>query len=139
MTMKVYIDSDVILDVLIARDPHALNSAKVISLCEERKIQGFTSSIAILNVAYVLGKSKLPLIKSHIQLIKSILKIQPTTAKDIDYALDSEFNDFEDAVQSSVALSKKLEYIVTRNFKDYKSSEVPAITPEQFLKVLSKK
>lgn len=136
MKAKVYVDSDIILDVLIARNPHALNSAKVMSLCEMKKIQGYTSSISLLNVAYVLGKSKLELVKEPIEMIKTLIKVLPTTGKDVDYALSSKFKDFEDAVQSSVAINKGLEYIITRNTKDYKESEIEALTPEQFLKIV---
>lgn len=133
MKQKVFIDSDVLLDVLIAREPHAIKSAEVVNLCEQKKIQGYTSSIAILNIAYVLGKSKLATVKNQIKLVSELIKVLPTTNNDIEWALESEFLDFEDAVQNSVANRKGLDILITRNIKDYKASTITVHTPESFL------
>lgn len=133
MQKRVFIDSDVILDVLLARDPFAINSAKVLNLCEISQIQGFTSTTTLLNTAYVLGKSKMTAVRAPLLLIRDLIQVLSITPEDINYGLLSDFLDFEDSVQSSVALNANLEFIITRNVKDYITSEVKAITPEQFL------
>ena len=133
MKPKIFIDSDILLDVLIAREPHAIKSAEVINLCELNKVKGYTSSNAILNIAYVLGKSKLANVKKQIKLISELIEVLPTTNKDIEWALESEFKDFEDAVQNSVAARKGLSVLVTRNVKDYKVSKLSVHTPKSFL------
>ncbi len=134
-----FIDTDVIIDFLIDRKPHSRKAAVIFTLIEQKKIRGYASSLTFGNLYYVLRK-----IESHnkvksklgsLSQIIGILKVEEQTIKD---ALASDFPDFEDSIQYYSALdSKKIDVIITRNIKDYKKSDIPVMTPGDYLKTAS--
>jgi predicted nucleic acid-binding protein len=131
-----FIDTDVIIDFLIDRKPYSREAAIIFTLVEQKKLKGFSSSLTFSNLYYVLRK-----IESHNRVISKldslskmvgILKVEEQTIKN---ALTSGFSDFEDSIQYFSAVnSKKIDVIITRNIKDYKKSEIPVMTPGDFLK-----
>ena len=134
-----FIDTDVIIDFLIDRKPFSREAAIIFTLIEQKKLKGFSSSLTFSNLYYVLRK-----IESHNRVISKldslskmvgILKVEEQTIKN---ALASGFPDFEDSIQYFSAVdSKKIDVIITRNIKDFKKSEIPVMTPEDFLKTAS--
>ncbi len=133
---NVLIDSDVILDYFIDREPFAEHAAKVISLCDSNEIRGFVTPVMYSNVYYILRN-----IASHAQVIDKLYKLSTFTEvlvidkNIIMQSLKSGFRDFEDALQNYSAEShKKIDVILTRNVKDYKQSSLAVMTPEQYLK-----
>jgi predicted nucleic acid-binding protein len=133
---KVLIDTDVILDFFFDRDPFVEFAAEIFNLCEENKIIGFATPVIICNVYYLLRKSaKHEII---IEKIKQLLNIIDIVKMDKDVvlgALNSNFKDFEDALQNFSAIeNKEINIILTRNVKDYKKSELAVLTPETYLK-----
>jgi predicted nucleic acid-binding protein len=135
MKDHVFIDTDVLLDVLAARQEFLIGSSKIISLCEEKKIIGYTSAICIVNCIYLLERLKIQDIKASISSLSKIVTILPCTSKDIDDSINSKFKDIEDGIQNAIAEnSGKCKTIITRNFKDYASSKLEIFTPNQYLK-----
>ena len=134
-----FIDTDVIIDFLIDRKPFSREAAIIFTLIEQKKLKGFSSSLTFSNLYYVLRK-----IESHKKVISKldslskmvgILKVEEQTIKN---ALASGFPDFEDSIQYfSAADSKKIDVIITRNIRDFKKSEIPVMTPGDFLKTAS--
>ena len=134
-----FIDTDVIIDFLIDRKPFSREAAIIFTLIEQKKLKGFSSSLTFSNLYYVLRK-----IESHNRVISKleslskivgILKVEEQTIKN---ALASGFPDFEDSIQYFSAVdSKKIDVIITRNVKDFKKSEIPVMTPGDFLKTAS--
>ena len=134
-----FIDTDVIIDFLIDRKPFSREAAIIFTLIEQKKLKGFSSSLTFSNLYYVLRK-----IESHNRVISKldslskmvgILKVEEQTIKN---ALASGFPDFEDSIQYFSAVdSKKIDVIITRNIKDFKKSEIPVMTPGDFLKTAS--
>jgi predicted nucleic acid-binding protein len=132
---KAFIDTDVILDFMIAREPFAMDAARIFSLSEKNEISICTTGLVFSNSYYVLRK-----IGPHKKVIEKLTQL----AKLIDViglpkvaviqALGSEFGDFEDALQHYAALSENVKVIVTRNIKDYKHSQLAVLTPDQYLK-----
>jgi predicted nucleic acid-binding protein len=137
MIFKVFIDSDIILDVLSKREPFYDPAAVLFSLIEKGKIAGYTSPIVFSNVHYVLRKrvSKKVTIDS-LRYLKSLIQILPLDNRSIELALDSEFNDFEDAIQYFCAEQNDINYIITRNKIDYKKAEITILTAKEFLSML---
>jgi len=133
---KIFLDSDVILDVLLRRPEFHLPAANLIALADNKQFTFITSSIAFFNVHYFLDKfdkaNKLQLLTGLRSLV-SIIEVGETT---IDQALRSDFNDIEDAAQFYSAKKAGADFIITRNVKDYKQSTIPVLTAEQFLKTL---
>jgi len=134
MKQNVFIDTDVIFDVLSSRQEHFIESSKILKLCEDTTINGFTSSIVIVNCNYLMEKFKIDDRVRKIKVLNTLLHVLPCTSADIKSAVDSSFKDFEDAVQDSIAnRSKKCKTIITRNSKDYAESKLEVLTPAQFL------
>lgn len=132
--MKIFVDSDVILDVLLERTGFEF-SKELLSHIEEKRFIAVTSPIVFTNSFYIISKlkneKKAWISLQKLRLIFSLTKI---SQKNIDKALASEFDDFEDAVQYYAALEEKVDFLVTRNKKDYNTaSELPIMSPEEFL------
>jgi predicted nucleic acid-binding protein len=136
MKDKLFIDSDIILDIALSRDPHYLSSSIIVSLAELKILDGYTSSIVISNLYYILRK-----LESHkiavdfIIKLRLIIKILPVTYEIIKLALESKFKDFEDALQYYTALLNNIDYLITRNVKDYTRTEIKVHTPDEYIKL----
>ncbi len=134
--IDLFIDTDVIIDYITDRKPFSDNAEKLFALIENKKIKGHTSSLCFSNLYYLL-RQKLSRSKS-ISLLKDlagILNILKVDEDSILQALDSDFKDFEDAIQYYTASDyKRIDVIVTRNIKDYKHSSLPVMTPDTMLK-----
>lgn len=135
--MVVLIDTNVLLDFLLGRDPYFSNADKIIKLCAEQKIQGFMAAHSIPNMFYILRKDMSVETRREVLLnLCDILAIQAIDSVKVIAALkNSAFIDLEDCLQSDCAEEIKADYIVTRNIKDFEISEIPAILPEDFLKL----
>lgn len=135
---KAFIDTDVILDFLIAREPFAVDAARIFSLSENKKISICTSGLVFSNAYYVLRKlgTHKKVVEKLTQLTR-LIDIIGLSKTAVMQALDSEFSDFEDALQHFAALADGVKVIVTRNTKDYKRSQLAVLTPDQYLKARS--
>lgn len=134
--MDIFLDTDVIIDYLTDRQPFAEKAEKVLALIENNKIKGYTSSLCFSNLYYLLRQQfthyrSVSLLKDLTGLL-GILKVDEDI---IQSALESNFKDFEDAIQYFTAIThKRLDVIVTRNTKDYRNSKLPVMTPETLVK-----
>ncbi len=131
--MRVLIDTNVILDVWLAREPFWRDSAKLLGKIEQKEIDGVICPTTVTTLHY-LGKKVFGDQKAR-KLIKSLLEISKigTVSKgSFKKALESEINDFEDAVIESVAIIEGVDFIATRNLKDFKKSRVEAREPACF-------
>ena len=134
---KVFVDSDIILDLLAKREPFYQYAAELFSLVEKGKITAHVSPIIITNLHYVLCKlkTKVQAIKS-LQKLKLLVKILPIDEKIVELALASDFKDFEDAIQYYTAKENGIDYLLTRNKKDYKKAVITVMTAEEYLEIL---
>lgn len=135
----ILIDTDVILDFFFDREPHSEYAAQVLSLCEEQKIKGFVTPVAISNIYYLLKKiGKHALIIEKLKQLLIIVDIAEMDRTIVLNALNSQFKDFEDALQNFSAIENgKIKVILTRNIKDFKKSALAVMTPETYLKALT--
>ncbi|MDR0586443.1 MAG: PIN domain-containing protein [Treponema sp.] len=140
MKEKLFFDNDIILDVSIRRDELLKNDVndaiKLINLVEADEYKGYTSTVIFTNTYYIQKK-----LKDHntsinfLKKLRLILTVLNVDDKIIQKALESGFNDFEDAVQYFTAVENKMDYIITRNIEDYKKSTIKVYTPSQYLKI----
>ena len=135
----IFIDTDVIIDFLIDREPHSREAAIIFTLIEQKKLKGYVSSLTFSNLYFVLRK-----IESHnkviakLDSISRLLTILKVDQQIIKFAIASGFPDFEDSIQYNCALGyKKIDVLITRNIKDYKGSQIPVMTPAVYLKMVS--
>jgi len=132
---NVFIDTDVIVDFLTDRKPVSLESAKIFSLIDQKKIKGCVSSLSFSNLYYVLRKfGTHKKVISSLQELSDMVDILKVDSDIVKSALSSDFKDFEDSIQYFAAQEhKKIDCIITRNIKDYTDSSLPVMTPELFL------
>ena len=135
---RILIDSDVILDFVFDREPFVEYSAKILNLCYLEKVSGFITPIIFSNINDMIQKEKSRKdLKSILNDLIQITDVVNFSKNSIREALNSDFNDFEDALQNFSAEQNKIDIIVTRNIKDYKHSNVPVMNPENFLKTFN--
>ena len=141
--MKILIDTNVILDVLCDRTDFVESSSKIWKLCEVEKIDGYISALSIPNIVYILRKELTPEKTQQIieqlfmifHIVTGILLLQKKTTK-MAYILaitNMKTSDNEDAIQMVCAQRMKVDFIVTRNIKDFIESKVPAMKPDELL------
>ena len=131
---KIFIDSDIILDLLAKREPHYIFAAKLFTLIDQRKIIGFTSPIVFANLHYLLKKntSNSTALK-NLRKLKTLINILSVDERVIEQALNSDFSDFEDAIQYFTAVNNGISLLLTRNKSDYKKSKISNASAEEYL------
>ena len=135
---SVLIDTDILLDFFFDRAPFANYATKIIDLCEKKKLKGYTTPVIISNLYYLLRKTaKHDIIIEKIKQLLTIISIIKMDKEAVLNALNSDFKDFEDALQNYSAIEYgSIKIILTRNIKDFKKSELAILTPETYLKGL---
>lgn len=134
MKHRLFIDINVLLDVLSNRQPHFAASAMIWDAVENHLVQGSVSPNSITTLYYLMRK-----LSGHadsmkgIRLICDIFDIPSLDKSIIQKAINASWSDFEDAVQHETALLAKATVIVTRDIRHYRQASVPVMTPEEFL------
>lgn len=131
---KIFVDTDVILDLLARRIPHFHFSAVLFTFAEMKKLELYTTPLIIANTFYILRKQLgNESAKNVLRKLRILLHIIDSTESIIDKALNSDFSDFEDAIQYYTALEYGIPVILTRNIRDYKKASIVVQTPESYL------
>lgn len=134
MKMTIFVDTDIILDLLTKRDPFYQSAARLFSLVERGEMKACVSSLTFANLFYILRKELSG--KKAVDVLKKLRQLVTVLAVDdkiIGQALDGGFNDFEDAIQYQTALSKEVPWLITRNVRDYRKPVITVCTAEEFL------
>lgn len=137
--MTVLLDTDILIDVGLSREPFFDSSAKVVDLCEKHAINGYIAWHTLSNFYYLISSSSGKAItKRFLSDLLKFIEVSPTGKTNAQKALLMDVPDFEDALQISAAIECKADFIITRNTKHYKKSQIKAITPEEFIKSINK-
>lgn len=132
--MKVLFDTNIVLDVLLKREPFYTSASQLMSKVEQQEIEGYLSATTITTVFYLLAKSLDKNSAQHyLKLILQLFQIAAVNQIVIEQAVLSNFRDFEDAVLYQAAKQAQCEMIITRNLNDFKLASIPVMTAEQFL------
>jgi predicted nucleic acid-binding protein len=136
VTKNLFIDSDIILDLLAERPLFYDDAAKIFSWAYKKKIELYTTAVVLANVFYILrkvnGNNKS---KEQIKDLRLLVKVLSIDENIVDMALSSKFNDFEDGLQYYTAKEQNLFGIITRNLKDYKIKDIVIKTSKEFAKI----
>ncbi|VAW73398.1 hypothetical protein MNBD_GAMMA10-2718 [hydrothermal vent metagenome] len=128
--MKILFDTNIILDVLLNRKEFVENSANLIGMVENNNLDGYLCATTITTLDYLISKAtNRKQAKIEIQKLLTLFKIADVNSTVLRLSINSEFDDFEDAVQYYSAECCKAEGLVTRNTKDYRKAELPIYTP----------
>lgn len=135
--MKILIDTNVILDVLCNRAEFVEDSLRVFKYCEVKRITGCISALSIPNIVYIMRKElNSEKTKEILTTLTSLFDVVDLRETDILKAVELDFCDYEDALQSVCASRAGVDYIVTRKIKDFKNSKVIAIRPSELFEIL---
>jgi len=136
MNKKIFIDSDIILDLLAKRDSYYDNAAQIFTLAYEKKIKLFTTAVVLANVFYILRKIRgSEEAKLQLKNLRLLIHSLPITESIIDMALNSKFNDFEDGLQYFTAKENNISTILTRNTADYKVKDIMIQSPDVYIRM----
>lgn len=133
--MKILIDTNIILDYLLEREPFFKDSETLFNIISENKVTAYVSATTLTDIFYIARKQTKSIDKAR-QAILFILKVMEVCSVDrtvIEIALQSGLKDFEDAVQVASAISQGLDAIVTRNSKDFVNEVIPILTVNDLL------
>ncbi|MFB3389509.1 type II toxin-antitoxin system VapC family toxin [Flavobacterium sp. LAR06] len=132
--MNLFLDTNVLIDLIDQREPFYNDIAVIASMAENKEFKLAASSLSFVNTVYVVSRSiEEKLVLEALKKFRIICDVANIDEIVIDKSLISSFNDFEDAVQYFSALHHKSDIILTRNKKDFKNSEIPTMTPSEFL------
>jgi predicted nucleic acid-binding protein len=136
--MRLFWDTNIILDLLGERVPFYESAAKIATLADERKLSITVSTLSYSTVFYVLKKyENTETVKDKLRKFKIISSICAMDEEIIDKGLNSDFKDFEDALQYFCALKSNCDVLITRNSADFKTAQIPIMTTEQYLASLN--
>jgi predicted nucleic acid-binding protein len=136
--MRVFVDTNVLLDVLARREPHFTDAARLWSLAESGQIRASVSSISFVNTYYVIRKaSGRKKAADALRLLRDVFEPIAADSQILNQALDSRLADFEDAVQYFCALRGQADCLVTRNPDDFPKRPLPILSAAEFLALLA--
>ncbi|MCM1047205.1 MAG: PIN domain-containing protein [Clostridiales bacterium] len=135
MVNRILIDTNVLLDYLLTREPFYEDALKIVQACVEGTIKGCIAAHSISNMFYILRKDYN--VKERRETLSNLCSIFDVEGIDkvklLSGLQNGDFSDFEDCLQMECAKAYGAEYIVTRDVNDYKSSEIKAILPKDYL------
>ena len=137
--MKLLIDTNVVLDVLLRREPFSKTAAEVLNLTQRDDVQEYVSASAITDIYYIANKQMKDrdAVRDLLKRLLMIVSVAAVSEREIQNALNLAWGDFEDSVQYSVALLNKMDGIVTRNPSDYQEANMRIWLPEQALELFA--
>lgn len=135
--MRVLIDTNIVMDVLLARRPFVESASRIFSLVEQSKIEASLCATTVTTVDYLLTQSlSRDEARQALRGLLDLFKIAPVNRSVIEKALRSKIEDFEDAVLEQAACLVGAEAIITRNTKDFGRSSIKALDPAELLSTL---
>ncbi len=135
MVTKVFIDTNIVIDILEKRMPYCTYATNLLQLASEGHVSLFATTLTFANALYVarpkIGKSQAMAVLSK---MRKFINVAPSTQTEFDKSFDSDCPDFEDALQYYSAEAVDADFIITRNEKHFRFSSIPVMTAEEFLK-----
>lgn len=132
---KLFLDTNIILDLLAHRMPFYTEAAELFSMADKKEIKLSISSLCLADTHYILSKQNPDLeVRKILRKFKVLVNVLPLDDKIADLALNSEFRDFEDAIQYYTAIENDQDLIITRNQQDFRDSKIPIMTAGEFIK-----
>ncbi|EPR71829.1 type II toxin-antitoxin system VapC family toxin [Cyclobacterium qasimii] len=131
---RILVDTNVVLDLLGKRESFLKEAQELFTLGDKGKVKLFVSALTFANTYYILSQQlKVSSARKVLRQFKVLVEVVPIDDKVIELALDSEFKDFEDAIQYYSAIENGVRIIITRNQKDFKHSKIPVLSAKEYL------
>jgi predicted nucleic acid-binding protein len=137
---NIFLDTNIVLDLLAYRMPFYTEAAKLFSLADKKQLKLSISALCIADSNYILSKQHPEMeVRKVLRNFKVLVNVLPLDDKISELALNSDFKDFEDAIQYFTAIENGQDLIITRNQQDFKESKIPVMTAGEFIKTLKQK
>jgi predicted nucleic acid-binding protein len=136
--INILLDTNIVIDLLASRYPFYAEAAELFSLADKKSVKLSVSALSLANTHYIVSKfTNDQEARKILRNFKVIVDVLPLDNKVVDLALNSDFKDFEDAIQYFTAIENDQKLIVTRNKSDFKDSKIPVMTASEFLKSIT--
>ena len=137
--MKLLIDTNIVLDVLLQREPFCRTATEVLNLAQRNDVREYVSASAITDIYYIANKQMKDrdAVRDLLKRLLMVVSVAAVSEREIQNALNLAWGDFEDSVQYSVALLNEMDGIVTRNPSDYQEANMRIWLPEQALELFA--
>jgi predicted nucleic acid-binding protein len=137
---RLFLDTNIVLDLLAYRMPFYTDAAELFSLADKKKLILSISSLCLADTHYILARQNPGLeVRKILRKFKVLVTVLALDDKIADLALNSEFKNFEDAIQYFTAIENEQELIITRNQADFKDSKIPVMTAGEFIRSIEEK
>ena len=131
---SVFLDSDIVLDFYVKREPHHEAALRLFTHLRRSKTRCYTSPVVMANVYYMLTKIEdLKYALDKLRRLRKLVSVAPLNESIIDAALSFPFKDFEDSIQFHCAMQNGIKTIITSNIKDYPKDQLKVADPGQYL------
>jgi predicted nucleic acid-binding protein len=132
---NIFLDTNIVLDLLAHRMPFYTEAAKLFSLADKEKIKLSISALCLAYSNYILSRQHPEMeVRKVLRKFKVLVNVLPLDDKISDLALNSDLKDFEDAIQYFSAIENEQDLIIARNQSDFKESKIPIMTAGEFIK-----
>jgi predicted nucleic acid-binding protein len=131
---KIFLDSDVLLDLFIEREPHHTIAQRLLTALKRKGLKCYTSPIVLANVNYILAKAKGRTYSiGKLRSLRAILNVLQIDERMVDAAVAAPQIDFEDILQLQCALANRVDTLITRNVRHYPKTRIQIVDPMQYL------
>lgn len=136
--MKALVDTNVIIDALTSREPWKESAEKIFLMAANRIIDMYITASSATDIYYLVRKylHSTEQAKCVMEKLYSLMGILAVTGEECVDALASSVSDYEDAVVERTAAKADMDYIITRNVRDYRGAIVKAILPDDFIALM---
>jgi predicted nucleic acid-binding protein len=133
---RILVDTNIVLDLLAKRTKFLIEAQELFTLSDKNELKLYVSSLTFANTYYILSqKMKLGNALKILRKFKVLVEVLPMDDKIIDLSLESDFKDFEDAIQYHTAIENEVDVIITRNLKDFKTAKIPVLTAKDYIEI----
>lgn len=133
---RLLVDTNIVLDLLARRQEFIIEAQELFTLSDKKELKLYVSSLTFANTYYILSqKMKLSNARKILRKFKVLVEVLPMDDKIIDLSLESDFKDFEDAIQYHTAIENEISIIITRNLKDFKTAKIPVLTAKDYIEM----
>jgi predicted nucleic acid-binding protein len=138
--MRAYIDTNILVDLVLSRDEFLPDAQRLFALGYAGDAQLMVSALSFINTVYIGKKYKFPIedVFAKLRLVADFVDVVDLRGQSVVDMLNSSWKDYEDATQYSSAIETGADYIITRNKKDFKNSEIPVVTASEFFALFNK-
>lgn len=136
--MKVLLDTNIIVDVALEREPFSTDSDRVLSFVEQGQVEGYISASTFSDLYYIIRRGKgRDWTLAFLMQLGTLCQVATVDQSVISMALNANFKDFEDGIQYSTAAINQLDAIITRNQKDFPVTTPRILTPNQLIQEIT--